>query len=250
MPEPTNSRAKSTPTPVTGAGVQVRPMSEHHSELRLGDVLPARDLIWLYGAAEHRSLRSRNMIVFEQGAPCEALYELLSGRIRLVRTQPGGRRQIVRYVEPGVAFDPASILDGGPNTVTATTVEPSQVLAIPRDHVLHIISQSPGASIVLTHVLSTQLRNALALVGDPTLRPVSTRLAYVLLQETVPHDDAGTGTPVIRVTRGELAEILGTSREAISGALRELETSGAIWNERGYIRVTDPEELRRFIQTP
>lgn len=218
------------------------------ADLRLADVLSPRDLILLYGAAERRSLPGRDLPVFQQGEPCEGLYDLLSGRVRLARMGPGERRQIVRYVEPGSAFDPAPVFDGGTNPLTATTVEPSEVLVIPREHALAVILASPFAAVVLMRVLSTQLRNTVALVGDLAFHHVPARLARVLLQDAMPHDGAGAGMPVLGVTRHELAEITGTSRRVLGRSLRAFETAGVIRNERGRIRVTDTDVLQRFAE--
>ena len=246
MPErPAASEPDSSPPPLPADGscTSSRP-ARSPFDMSLSEALDPRDSIRLYSNADRRSYRGRDLTIFREGDPCERLYEVISGRIRLARTSSDGRRQVVRYVTVGGLFDLVPLLDGAPHAVTASTVEPTDVLRIPREDVLRVIGDSPVAGGVIARMLAGQLRDTVGLVSDLALYHVPARVARILLQDESPHPGIGAGIPAVGATRREIAENAGTSREVVGRLLRALEASGIIRTEGAHIRIMDADRLR------
>jgi CRP-like cAMP-binding protein len=213
----------------------------------LAEALDPRDSIRLYGNADRRSYRGRDLTVFHEGDACDRMYEVISGLVRLARTAPDGQRQVVRYIPAGGLFDLVPVFDGGPHVVTATTVEPTELLRIPRDDVLRVVGDSPAAGGMLARMLAAQLRDTVGLVGDLALYHVPARVARILLQEIDPRAGIGVGFPAA-ATRRELAENAGTSREVVGRFLRALEASGIVRADDGRIEILDADRLRNVAE--
>lgn len=235
------------PLPADRSATASRP-ARSPFDMSLAEVLDPRDSIRFYGNSDRRSYRGRDLTIFREGDSCDRLYEVISGLIRLARTASDGRRQVVRYVPPGGLFDLVPVLDGGAHAVTATTVEPAEVLRIPREDVLRVVADSPAAGAVLARMLAAQLRDTVGLVADLALYHVPARVARILLQGETPHAGVGAGIPTVGTTRRELAENAGTSREVVGRFLRALEASGIVRSEDGHIRILDADRLRNVAE--
>lgn len=242
-PAATESDPNPPPLPAAGPNTPSRP-ARSPFDRSLAEALDPRDSIRLYGNADRRSYRGRDLTIFREGDPCERLYEVLAGRIRLSRTSQDGRRQVVRYVTAGGLFDLVPVLDGAPHAVTASTVEPTDVLRIPREDVLRVMGESTVAGGVIARMLAAQLRDTVGLVSDLALYHVPARVARILLQEQMPHAGVGAGIPSAGATRRELAENAGTSREVVGRLLRALEASGIVRTDGPHIRILDVDRLR------
>jgi CRP/FNR family transcriptional regulator len=95
--------------------------------------------------------------------------------------------------------------------------------------------------------LSHNLRNLLKIVEELSFFQVTNRLARLISQ--LPSEQL-VGDREERLTQDELAARLGTVREVVARALRELERSGAIEVQRRQIRVADEKILREWAQEP
>jgi CRP/FNR family transcriptional regulator len=95
----------------------------------------------------------------------------------------------------------------------------------------------------LIESIARRARHLVAMVEDLSLRSVKSRLARLLLAEA---DRAASATALDRsqmVTQAEMAARLGTVREMIGRALRELADDGLIEFDRHRIMILDREGL-------
>jgi CRP/FNR family transcriptional regulator len=184
------------------------------------------------------------MVILE-GEPCEAIYFVKSGRVKVFKTSPEGREQVLRIMKTGDTFNEVPVFDGGPNPVSAAAVEPGDVIEFSREAVLELLRAYPAFGGAVVHVFASRLRHLIALVEDLSFRQVTARVARILLQSIDPHEGVGAGAGVrARVTQREIAEMAGTSREVVARALRALEGARAIEVRRGQIHISDPTALR------
>jgi CRP/FNR family transcriptional regulator len=66
---------------------------------------------------------SQGEILFLEGEPCRGLYVVKSGRIRVFRTSPEGREQVLLIAKQGDSFNDLPLFDGGPNPASASALE-------------------------------------------------------------------------------------------------------------------------------
>jgi CRP/FNR family transcriptional regulator len=192
------------------------------------------------GMARRKQLAA-GQVLFVEGEPCAGLFVVISGLIKLYKTSPDGKEQVLRHMSAGDSFNEVPVFDGGANPVSATAVEPAEVLVLSRERVLELLREYPA----FVQVFASRLRHLVTLVEDLSFRQVTARVARIVLQSVAPHEGVGAGVGGrARVTQREIAEMAGTTREVVARALKALEDAGAIKVDRQGIRVADEKALR------
>jgi CRP/FNR family cyclic AMP-dependent transcriptional regulator len=64
----------------------------------------------------------RGEALFDESQPGDRLYVVTSGKIKLGRTSPDGRENLLAVMGPGEMFGELSLFDPGPRTASATAV--------------------------------------------------------------------------------------------------------------------------------
>ena len=183
--------------------------------------------------------RPGEYILFEGEQP-PGLFFVLRGRVRLSRTAPDGREQVLAMIGPSENFNAVPLFDERPNPATARAMSPIHCLLLPRTALMKLIAQHPDLALALLRELAGQLRELVVLVEDLAFRSVRERLARQLLRE------ASEGTA--ELTHQELAERTGTVREIAGRALRQLAQEGLVRLERGRVIVLDRAGLARIVE--
>ncbi len=183
---------------------------------------------------------AKGEILFLEGEPCRGLYVVKSGRVRIFKSSPEGREQVLLIARQGDSFNDVPVFDGGPNPASASALEPSIVYVIPKESLLSLVADCPAAQAIIK-LFAARLRHLTTVVEDLSFRSVVGRLAKMLLSLAVAEE--GT-SPMPRLTQDEMATIVGSVRDVIGRALKALERTGAIKIEGQRILVIDPERLR------
>jgi len=185
---------------------------------------------------------AKGSIVFLEGEPCRGLYVVKSGRIRIFKSSPEGREQVLLIAQPGDSFNDVPVFDGGPNPASASTLEPSTVYLIPKEVMLSLLADSPVA-LATIKIFAARLRHLTSVVEDLSFRSVVNRVARMLLNLAVLE---GGASPIPRLTQDEMAARVGSVRDVIGRALKTLEMMGAIRIEGHRIFVVNPEKLKKM----
>ena len=172
-----------------------------------------------------------------EGQIAEALFVVRDGRVRLARTAPDGREQVLAVIGGGDVFNMEPLLDGGPTPATARAMSAVTCLLLPDTALVPLIRQFPDLALVLMRQMAEQLREQTALIEDLGFRSVRARLARLLLNE------AASGTA--RLTQAELAARAGTVREIVGRKLRQMADERLVALKRGEVLVLDADGLQR-----
>jgi CRP-like cAMP-binding protein len=183
----------------------------------------------------------RGDLILLEGDMGGALHYVHSGLVKVFKTSPGGKEQVLRLIAGGQTFNDVPALDGGPNPASAVAMEPSTVYVISRAELRKLILTRPEVAEAVVKTLANALRHLVSLVEDLSLRHVTARVAKMLLDQEA---SARQGQYVYRMTQQEMAALAGTAREVVGRALKELEAAGAIEMRQGRAVVVDPERLR------
>ena len=186
---------------------------------------------------------AKGHILSLEGESCEGLYVVKSGQIRVFKSSPAGREQILLIAKAGDSFNDVPVFDGGPNPASASALEESTVYLIPKQTLLSLVADCPAAQAIIK-LLAARLRHLTVMVEDLSFRSVISRLAKLLLDLAVAEGDL---TPVPRLTQDEMAAMVGSVRDVIGRALKTLEQWGAISIEGQRILVVAPQKLREMI---
>ncbi|MBI2831385.1 MAG: Crp/Fnr family transcriptional regulator [Chloroflexi bacterium] len=186
---------------------------------------------------------AKGEILFVEGEPCQGLYLVKSGQVSIFKSSPEGREQVLFIARQGESFNDVPVLDGGPNPASAAAIEPSTVYIIPGETLLSLVADCPAAMAIIKP-LAARLRHLTIMVEDLSFRRVVSRLAKLLLEMAVVE---GGPAPIRRLTQDEMAARVGSVRDVIGRALKNLEKEGAIKIEGQRIAVVSPEKLRQML---
>ena len=186
---------------------------------------------------------AKGEILFLEGELCHGLYVVKSGRVRIFKSSPEGREQVLLIARQGDSFNDVPVFDGGPNPASASALEPSTIYVIPRESLISMVGDCLAAQAII-NLLAARLRHLTTVVGDLSFHSVASRLSKMLLDLAVVEGGPST---IPRLTQDEMATIVGSVRDVIGRALRALERMGAIKIEGQRILVIDPGKLRRML---
>lgn len=191
----------------------------------------------------------KDQLLFLEGDTCRGMYYLLSGQVRIFKSGPGGREQILRIAGPGSVFNDVPVLDGGPNPASADGLEACSVLILPVQSIQRLLDQEPAVVRAIMMNLASKLRHMTTLVGDISLKQVTSRVAKILLTQVEEGDNLESGLTnqvTTQMTQQQMAAMAGTVREMVGRALRTLEGAGAIEARRGHILIKDTARLQDY----
>jgi CRP-like cAMP-binding protein len=212
-------------------------------QIPLFATLNTEDLTYVAAMTRERHYERGDLILLE-GEPGGALPYVRSGLVRVFKTSPGGKEQVLRLIAAGHMFNDVPALDGGPNPASAAAMEPSIVYVIRHADLRKLIATCPEVAEAVVQTLASALRHLVAPVEDLSLRHVTARVAKILLDQEA---SAREGHYVYRLTQQEMAALAGTAREVVGRALKELETAGAIEMCQGRAVILNRERLHLLV---
>lgn len=204
-------------------------------QISLFATLGADDLAHVAALTVERQAERGDLILLE-GEMGGALYYVRTGLVKVFKTSAGGKEQVLRLISAGHTFNDVPALDGGPNPASAAALETSIIYAIPRSALRQLITTRPEVAAAVVRTLAGALRHLVGLVEDLSLRHVTARVAKLLL-------DQETASQPYHLTQQEMAALVGTAREVVGRALRDLEIAGAIEMHQGRAVVLNRERL-------
>lgn len=165
----------------------------------------------------------RHTIIVSEGDETDSLYVILSGRVKVFVADESGKEVVLGTQGPGEYFG-EMVLDGGPRSASAMTLEPSRFLIIPKHKVRDFLRSQPDFSIRLIEKLIHRSRTLTASVKNLALMDVYGRVARLLLE--LAEDDRGKLVIREKLTQQDIASRVGASREMVSKILKDLATGG------------------------
>lgn len=184
--------------------------------------------------------------IFSEGDPCHELLMVEEGAVKIVKSAPDGREQLIGIERRGNSLAEVPVFDGGRYPASAEATSTTVLLRLPADNFRKICLQNPELALKVFKVLGHRLRHLMSLVEELSFSTVRGRLISHLLRLA---DDTGHQTARgiqfdLLENNEELAARLGTVRELISRNLGRLHGAGLIEMNRRTIRLPNPAALR------
>jgi CRP/FNR family transcriptional regulator, cyclic AMP receptor protein len=179
-----------------------------------------------------RSYR-KDTLILEEGTTGDALYLLLSGRVKVYSGDERGREVIYGMYGQGEYFGEMS-LDGGPRSASVITVEPTLCMMLARQTLLDHIAEHPEFAFELIARVIRRARQATAGTRSMALLDVYRRVVQ-LLEGLAGAQPDGTRVVGERLTHNDIAGRVGCSREMVSRLMKDLERGGYVEQRAGRI---------------
>jgi CRP-like cAMP-binding protein len=180
------------------------------------------------GVVKRRYRRGETIV--EQGTKSNSLFILLTGRARVVTADARGREVILAVLQPGDYLGEMSLIDNEPHSATVRAEVQSDALVLGRAEFTRCLPENSSLSYAIMRGLVSRLRSADRQIESLALLDVYGRVARALLDMS----EEGADYKLIRskVSRQDLAKVVGASREMVSRVMKDLE-------ERGFIKTQD-----------
>ncbi|KRD27111.1 MULTISPECIES: Crp/Fnr family transcriptional regulator [Acidovorax] len=178
------------------------------------------------GAVIKRRFKRGEPLV-EQGQKSNALYILLTGRARVMTSDSRGREVILATLSQGDYLGEMSIIDNEPHSATVRAEVQTDVLMLGRAEFARCLTENASMSLVVMRGLVKRLRHADRKIESLALLDVYGRVAHALLDFAIP-DAQGQLVIKDKISRQDLAKMVGASREMVSRVMKDLEERGFI----------------------
>jgi CRP-like cAMP-binding protein len=136
------------------------------------------------------------------------------------------------------------LLSGDTYGSSAVAIEDTQVCFIPKELFINVIKKDSNFAFELMKLLSDELHNAEIKITHLSQKPVRERLAETLLfiKTTYGYEDDGE-TLNVRLSREEIANLVGTATESTIRLLSEFKKDGLIGLEGKKIKIINQQKL-------
>lgn len=168
----------------------------------------------------------KNTTVVEEGLPGDYMYVIRQGRVKVAKASEDGREKIMQFMEAGDFFGEMALLSNDPRSASVKTLEPSVLLALSRRDFIEQLRQSPDLALAVIGELTDRLRETNEQASSMSFQGVKDRTRGLF--ERIARDDPGREgqrlTP--SMTHQQIADMIGTSRETVTRAIKQLKDDG------------------------
>jgi CRP-like cAMP-binding protein len=208
---------------------------------------PELDLIAPYF---HECNFDRNQHLFFEGDPAEKVFVIKSGRVRLLKTAASGKEMVMEVMVPGQICG-GTTLFGETHRNGAQAVEPTVVYALSKDSYHELLSKFPAIARGIIKYLGGKLMDAHDVIISLVSSKVESRIAAVIVRLCENH---GTKTKNgisinIRLTRHDIADIVGSTVETTIRTMSRFRKKGLISTVSGRLLVRDFEAFVKMMKS-
>jgi CRP/FNR family cyclic AMP-dependent transcriptional regulator len=169
----------------------------------------------------------RGELIVEQGKKSNALFIVLTGRARVLTADSRGREVILATMQPGDYIGEMSLIDNEPHSASVRAEVQTDALVLGRAEFARCLPENSSMAYAVMKGLVQRLRHADRKIESLALMDVYGRVARALLEFALPDP---TGQLLIRdkISRQDIAKMVGASREMVSRVMKDLEERGFI----------------------
>lgn len=168
----------------------------------------------------------RGQSVVHAGDRTDFVYFVLTGSLKVVVSDEDGREVILSILGQGELFGEMGMFGEQPRSATVVAVTPSDLVMIAKHDFRRIMQEHFEVAWRIMCNLADRLRNADRKIESLALMDVYGRVARLLLEMS---EEVGGETVVVRkITKQDIAKMIGASREMVSRVMKDLCTQGLI----------------------
>lgn len=220
-------------------------------ESRMSGVFCDLDTSELSNISEHKvtNVYKKGQNLFVQGNHPYGLYCVSRGNIKVSKVGADGKESIVRIVKGGDVIGHRSLFTDQNYTATATAMEDSTVCFLDKKFIMKAIQEMPSVAMNIIEKLSRDMGAAENKVSSFHQKNVRERLAELLLLLKESHGEQTEDGHIkinIKLTREEMATMIGTANETLIRFISEFKDEGLIEQDGKFIIIKDEDELMNW----
>ena len=169
----------------------------------------------------------RGEVLVEQGKRSNNLYILLTGRARVITSDSKGREVILATLHPGDHLGEMSLIDNEAHSASVRAEVQTDVLMLDRNQFARLLPENTSMAYAVMRGLVQRLRHADRKIESLALMDVYGRVARALMEQAEV-DNAGEMVIREKISRQDIAKMVGASREMVSRVMKDLEEQGFV----------------------
>lgn len=168
-------------------------------------------------------------IVFSEGEPCAGLFVVEAGALRIFKSSPSGREQVLSVEGPGSSVAELPVFDGGNYPASTSAAAKTRVLFVSKQDFYSLCLVHPKVALKVLKVVGARLRRLVGIIEELSFTTVRSRLISFLLRIAREGTKTSRGIEAnLPASNQELASHIGTVRELVSRNLSRLQAEGLI----------------------
>ena len=184
--------------------------------------------------------------IFTEGENVNGIFCIKDGVCKLTKLSPNGNDQIIKLITKGELLGQRSMISEEPVNLSAIALEDMEVCFIPKTEIMGFFNQNNKFSMDVMKTICGDLKEADDNLVAMAQKSVKQRLAETLLYLS---DTFGTNIDnslKVKLSREELAGMVGTATESCIRLLSEFNKLGVIALSGKKITITDAVKLARL----
>ena len=169
---------------------------------------------------------TRGSTVVNAGDRTDYVYFVLTGSLKVLVSDEDGREVILTMIGQGEIFGEIGVVDEEPRSATVVAVTAADLVTISKADFRHILQENFEVSLFLMRNLARRLRLADRKIESLALMDVYGRVARLLLD--MAEEDGGGRVVKRKISKQDIAKMIGASREMVSRVMKDLQTQGLI----------------------
>ena len=202
--------------------------------------LPPDQLAAIKNIAIEKQINKGEMVVSE-GDEGKGFFVIAEGRIKVFKVSAEGKEQILHIFEPGQPFGEVPVFAGQKFPANAQAIDKARVWFFPRAAIVDLITANPSLALNMLSEMSRKLRLFAAQIENLSLKEMPARLASYLIH--LADEQGQKETVMLKISKGQLASILGTIPETLSRIFAKLSATNLIRVEGKKISLLDRDGL-------
>ncbi len=168
----------------------------------------------------------KNSVLISEGDESDALFVLLSGKVKIYASDDYGKEVVINIQGPGELFGEIAMIGETPRSASVMAIEPVEVAFLPRAKFEACLIERPELAVKFLGLLVDRIRALTDMTKNLALKDVYGRIAYTL--NRLAEENEGQQVVHIRLTHQDIASMVGSSREMVSRIMKDLTTGGYI----------------------
>jgi CRP-like cAMP-binding protein/AmiR/NasT family two-component response regulator len=185
----------------------------------------------------------KNQVVYYDGDKANGIYLVISGKIKTIRLAEDGRELMTGIVGNEEYLGVNALLSNEAYTDTATALEDSMVVQIPKDQLEQLLNLYPEVAREFIKLLANDIREKEDQLMQLAYHSVRKRMAEAMVRL---HRQGGAAAEGFKITREDLAAMAGMATETVSRTLSDFKDEGLIEKKGSLITLLQPEKLEKM----
>jgi CRP-like cAMP-binding protein len=207
------------------------------------------DILQMLADAAYKIKLKKGNALFVEKEKVDTIYAVLNGKVTMFRYTEDGQKRVVYILNAGELLNEV-IFDFKPASISCEAFEESVILCFKREEFLKIMQSNFDLSKSIIDSMARKIRRLYRQLKNTVPIRMDKRVAAKLWMLSRDYGvELKDGVLIdLKITVTYLADMLGSSRETISRALKQLESIGLIRYEDKKIVVKSREEIARFFK--